>query len=189
MNPQLLDSDIQLNLATISSGLHTYGESILQNRIKIDEKLDRVIRWLCSFQEMVKKFKTANAKRISQITDMIQGTDITISIQKLMQLSINKEADLGLLSESIQEEKLTKNLLREFESIEKTADIPVVGRFRALLDLPSLPCIQREFAFDNFFPGGETAVQWPLVLMESLIAGKQKPGSNDVIYLQFFSMF
>lgn len=175
MNPQLLNSDIHLNVANISARLQTCGQSIVQNRLQIGSKLDHISQWLASFQEMIERFKTNNSSRICQLNNMIQGSDITISIQKLMQLSINKDNELGLLTDSIQEESLTKKLLEEFEAVEKTADISATGRFSAFLDLPSVPRLCKELDYASFFTAGQTFAQWPIVMIESLAAYTQNP--------------
>lgn len=179
MNPQLLNSDIQLNMSTISSRLRGCGQSILQNRIQIGSKLDHISQWLSSHQEMIEHLKTTNSSRISQLSDMIEGTDITISIQKLMQLSISKEHDLGLLTDNLQEEAFTKKLLDEFEVVENTAEISTMGRFCSLLDLPSVPHLRKGLSYSNFFNKNQSMrSHWPIVLIESLAAGNKIPLSK-----------
>ena len=180
MNPQLLNNDIQLNMATITSRLRVCGQAILQNRKEIGSKLDHISRWLSSHQEMIEQLKTINSSRISELSDMIQGSDITISIQKLMQLSINKDLDLGLLTDNLQEEAFTKKLLEEFEVVENTAEISTMGRFCSLLDLPSVPYLRKELDYLNFFQNQTIRSHWPIVLIESLEASnKNLPVSTN----------
>ena len=62
-----------------------------------------------------------------------------------MQLSVSKDYDIGLLTDSIQEESLTKKLLEEFESVAKTADVSASGRFNTFRDWPSVPRLCQEF--------------------------------------------
>uniref|UniRef100_A0A0P6G8U6 Tripartite motif-containing protein 32 n=1 Tax=Daphnia magna TaxID=35525 RepID=A0A0P6G8U6_9CRUS len=175
MNPQLLDSNIQLNMATISARLRACDQAVLQNRIQIGLKLDQISRWLSAHQEMIEQLRTANASRISHLSDIMGVSHITISIQKLMQLSINKEGDLGLLTDSLQEEAVTKKLLEEFEAVEKTAEVSTMGRFNALLELPCVPHLRKELDFTNFFGNDKNISQWPVVLLESLVAKDQNP--------------
>ncbi len=175
INPQLLNSDIQLNMSTISSRLRGCGQSILQNRIKLGSKLDHISHWLTSHQKMIEHLKTTNSSRISQLSDMIEGTDITISIQKLMRLSISKEHDLGLLTDNLQEEAFTKKLLDEFEVVENTAEISTMGNFCSLLDLPSVPHLRKGLNYSNFFQNQSMRSHWPIVLIESLAASNKIP--------------
>jgi hypothetical protein len=119
---------------------------------------------------MIEQLKTINSSRICQLNDMIQGSDITISIQKLLQLSISKDHDLGLLTDNLQEEAFTKKLLDEFKVVENTAEITTMGRFCALLDLPSVPFLRKELDYSNFFQNSKKCSHWPIVLIESLAA-------------------
>ena len=162
-------------MANISARLQACSHAIIQNRLQIGDKLDHISQWLAGFQEMIERFKTNNSSRISHLSDTIQGTDITISIQKLMQLSVSKDYDIGLLTDSIQEESLTKKLLEEFESVAKTADVSASGRFNTFLDLPSVPRLCQEFDCTNFFMTDKTSSQWSIVmtLIESLAAFTQ----------------
>ena len=51
---------------------------------------------------MIENFQKTNTSRINQLTGMMEGTDLTVSIQQLMQLSLSKEQekDLDILKDS-----------------------------------------------------------------------------------------
>ncbi|XP_057364834.1 uncharacterized protein LOC130685538 [Daphnia carinata] len=173
MNPQLLNSNIQLNVESISARLRACDQAVLQNRIQIGLKLDQMSIWLSAHQEMIEQLRTANASRISHLSGIMGVSDITISIQKLMQLSINKEGDLGLLTDSLQEEAVTKKLLEEFGAVEKTAEVTNMGWFNTRLDLPCVPHLRKELDFNNFFGNDKNIPKWPTVLLDCLLAKDQ----------------
>lgn len=168
IDSQVLNSNIHLNMGAISSRLQTSNQSILQNRIKIGAKLDEISRWLAFYQEMIEWFKSTNSTRISELNEIIQGSDITISLQQLMQLSLSKEQDFTLLSDTLKEESAMKEMMQEFETVEKMGEISAKDRFNGLLDLPSLPRIRKELDCNNFCATQKTPLQWPIVLIESI---------------------
>nr|CAG4649385.1 EOG090X07G2 [Scapholeberis mucronata] len=123
MDSKLLNSEIGFNVLSTSAQLQSCSKKILHRRIEIDAKLKRMCQSLDAFKDMVARFKSANASRISDLTDAVHGSDLTISIQKLMQLSISNEPEVGLLKDSLQEEALVNEILQEFEGIEKAAEL------------------------------------------------------------------
>lgn len=178
MDSQLLNSEIRLNISSISTRLQSCSKQILKRRTEIDAKLEHMCRWLDAFKERVARFKTANASRISDLTDVVHGTDLTITIQKLMQLSISNEPDVGLLKDSLQEEAVVKQILQEFELVENTAEVASMERFSELLDMPSLPCIRKELDFASL-RNDKKLSYWPVVLIESLLGGHKYPVQQD----------
>lgn len=175
MNSEILNSEIHLNMSSISARLKTWSKSILQNRILIGAKFDEINRWLVSYQEMIGRFRTSNSFRINQLQEMIEGNDLTISVQKLMQLSISKEQDLALLSDTMHEESAMKEIIKELSALEKTSETATKERYNSLLLLPSLPCIRKELDYARYFPLKQTSVDWPIILVESLANGNQSP--------------
>lgn len=163
MNPQLLNSEIQLNMVSLSAGLKAYGEAIIRHRREIGARLEHVSKWLNSYQRMISEFQTANQNRITQLTGMIQGKSLTLSIQKLMRLSMNAEENLGLLKDGEQEEALVSKLLQELKTIEQVADI----RKNPFVLTPFVPHLRKELEYDKYFPD-ENQLQWPALLLDAL---------------------
>lgn len=159
-------------MASISARVRAYDQSVLQNRIVTGAKLDRLSRWLSNSQKMIARMRAANSSRISQLSDNNEGPDNSISIQKLKELFINKEGDLGLLAGSLEEDSdsLTKKLLEDFEAMKIiTAIFSSVGRLNTPLDMPSVPHLRKELELINFFGDSKRSSQWAVVFFESLL--------------------
>ena len=125
MNPQLLNSEIHLNMAKISDQFKTYGKSTIEHRKEIGSRLEKVHSYLSSCQKMICDFQKENTLRINQLSDqMKEGTDLTVSIQKLMQLSINKEEDIGVLKDTKEEETRMEILLQDLKNVELLPGFP-----------------------------------------------------------------
>lgn len=152
MNPQLLNAEINLNMASISAGLKTYGEATIRHRQEIGTKLDTLGRWLDSYRNMIDEFQKSNQSRIGQIKGMLQGTNLTLSVQKLMQLSISAEQNLGLLKDGQQEEAHTQKLLQELRSVEQVSEVLGTARKSPFVTLPYLPNLRKELDYEKYFP-------------------------------------
>ncbi len=122
MNPQLLNTEISLNMTSISAGLKTHGEATIRHRQEIGTRMDALGRWPDSHRSMIEEFQKANQSRISQIKDLLQGANLTVSVQKLMKLAISPEQNLGLLKDAQQEEARTLALLQELRSVDQGSE-------------------------------------------------------------------
>ena len=118
MNPQLLNSEIHLNMTKISDQFKTYGKSTIEHRKEIGSRLEKVQVYLSSCQQMIDNFQKENTLRINQLNGLMEGTDLTVSIQKLMQLSISNEEDLSVLKDSKEEGARMESLLRDLKSVD-----------------------------------------------------------------------
>ena len=105
-------------MTKISDQFKTYGKSTIEHRKEIGSRLEKVQVYLSSCQQMIDNFQKENTLRINQLNGLMEGTDLTVSIQKLMQLSISNEEDLSVLKDSKEEGARMESLLRDLKSVD-----------------------------------------------------------------------
>ncbi len=83
----LLNNKISFNISSISSGLRPHGEATIRHR-----------------QEIGTRLGTLGLDYHRNMTNMLEGTNLTVSVQKLMKMAICPvEKNLSLLKDAQQE--------------------------------------------------------------------------------------
>ena len=162
-----MDTQIHLNMKSVSAQLKTNGKAIIDIRKDIGSRMDQVGRWLSSCKEMLDKFKESNRNRIEELGGMIHGSDLTISVQKLIELSISKEQDLGVLKDSVAERAQVNHFLQELKSLQEQTKYGWTANQLSLTPLDYAR--ERLYSSNKYFNNSQLA-QWPAIFLASLAA-------------------
>lgn len=181
MSPQLLNNEIHFNVKNLTSRLSRRSESIVEHRQEIAERLEQVTAWLDFHKKLVDEIKFENAARMNELRELMQGTSYSISLQKLLQLTVNNNELHGQDTQKERlEEESTLKIVQELRQVERLAKSFGVGRTSVLLSLPTLHCLRNGLNYESKLQN--TVDQWPLLLFEALNTNLSTPLSTPGLF-------
>ena len=152
-------------MTKISDQFKTYGKSTIEHRKEIGSRLEKVQVYLSSCQQMIDSFQKKNTLRINQLNGLMEGTDLTVSIQKLMQLSISNEEDLSVLKDSKEEGANMESLLRDLKSVE-----PLPGHACSIAPMQR---IRKELEYAKYVEEGSSSSEFAVSFLTGLSFGNR----------------
>lgn len=162
-------------MKNFATHLSKQGQSIIKYRKEIAEKLEQACAWLDSHKRLIEKLRAENASRLKQLTETVDGTSATLSLQKLLLLSLNNSEmpKLNTNTEASLEEDITWGVVQELRQVERLAKSFGVSRNNSLISLPTLQHLRNELNYESAIE--DSIHRWPLLLFEALNVNPNTP--------------